>query len=103
MTFTWTKNNALIVDQRFKVLSNGSLHISHVQESDAGKYTCVVNSIHGNGTTSGQLVVQGTYLLNTNNSDAYDSVGKDPGFSSGRIPGLRRGAHPLQPPPGSPL
>lgn len=60
--FFWTKDGVAIDPVRMSILSNGSLQISVVRDEDVGTYKCEVKSTAGNGTTSGQLIVQGKQL-----------------------------------------
>ena len=45
-TVSWLKDSQPLSDERFTVLSNGSLYIASVETSDAGQYVCIaVNSL----------------------------------------------------------
>lgn len=57
---TWKRDNVDIVDGgRYKILKNGSLQISNVQESDAGKYRCTAVNVLGSAFSEGTAVVLG--------------------------------------------
>ena len=45
------------------IKEDGSLRITNISQSDAGRYTCVAQNIFGTSSSSGSLVVKGTLLL----------------------------------------
>lgn len=55
----WTKDGSPVDANRMTLQADGTLRIKTVQESDAGSYTCRVESVAGNAATSGTLTVQG--------------------------------------------
>ena len=62
VTWHWTKDGSAVDVSRMKVQNNGALRILTVQENDAGTYTCRVQSVAGNASTTGQLSVLGKYV-----------------------------------------
>ena len=58
----WTKDGSAVDVSRMKLQNDGTLRIITVQENDAGTYTCRVQSVAGNATTTGTLSVQGTHV-----------------------------------------
>ena len=62
VTWHWTKDGSAVDVSRMKVQNNGALRILTVQENDAGTYTCRVESVAGNASTTGQLSVLGKYV-----------------------------------------
>ncbi|KAJ7340259.1 Protein sidekick-2 [Desmophyllum pertusum] len=58
----WTKDGSAVDVSRMKLQNDGTLRIITVQENDAGTYTCRVQSVAGNATTTGTLSVQETPL-----------------------------------------
>ncbi|XP_078347645.1 protein sidekick-2-like isoform X2 [Oculina patagonica] len=58
----WTKDGSPVDTNRMTLQADGTLRINTVQESDAGSYTCRVESVAGNAATSGTLTVQETPL-----------------------------------------
>lgn len=67
-TITWTKNNINLTPDgnRIKMMPNGNLQIRDLTYGDAGFYTCVAdNGIQPSARSTGQLVIQGRFLVNT--------------------------------------
>ncbi|RXM92244.1 Peroxidasin-like [Acipenser ruthenus] len=56
-TFTWTKAGAQISDQRYTVLSSGTLRIVNVAQHDQGQYECHASNRAGANFTVVQLIV----------------------------------------------
>lgn len=61
----WTKDGSPVDAARTTLQADGTLRIKTVQESDAGTYTCRVESVAGNAATSGTLTVQGKHVDDT--------------------------------------
>ena len=65
----WTTPNGTIFTElsqpsgTTRVLSNNSLHITMVTESDAGKYTCKAVNNNGERSASAILTVQSEFLV----------------------------------------
>ena len=55
----WTQDGSPVDVSRMTLQNDGTLRINTVQEGDAGTYTCRVQSLAGNATTTGTLSVQG--------------------------------------------
>jgi Immunoglobulin domain len=45
------------VNDRVALLPNGNIHITGLQQSDLGNYTCLATNIYGSDSTSGNLSV----------------------------------------------
>ncbi|RXM32593.1 Peroxidasin-like [Acipenser ruthenus] len=56
-TITWTKAGAQISDQRYTVLSSGTLRIVNVAQHDQGQYECHASNRAGANFTVVQLIV----------------------------------------------
>ncbi|KAA0712789.1 Contactin-4 Brain-derived immunoglobulin superfamily protein 2 [Triplophysa tibetana] len=58
-SFSWRKGNEFLKDgKRLTILEDGTLRITNVTKSDAGRYTCVAKNPFGTSSTSGALVVK---------------------------------------------
>lgn len=51
------------VGDRVVLLPNGNIHITGVEQSDAGNYTCVATNIYGSDSTSGNLTIKRKLIL----------------------------------------
>lgn len=75
---TWKRDNVDIVDGgRYKILKNGSLQISNVQESDAGKYRCTAVNVLGSAFSEGTAVVLEPTVITNHIESRREDIGWD--------------------------
>lgn len=48
---------------RQTIMEDGTLRITNISKSDGGRYTCVARNPFGAASSSGTLVVKGTFLF----------------------------------------
>ena len=47
---------------RQTIMDDGTLRITNISQTDAGRYTCVARNQFGTSSSTGLLVVKGTFL-----------------------------------------